>query len=357
MKHSSQSSFIGFVIPLGTRQIQIEEQLAFGNSQTTLLKGVDKATGEVFGIKHYDFSRNNRKQVEKRFWREAQSLFSLSSHPSFLSFSASTCFLDSSFPAGWIVMELAQGGTLAQLFKLMKRQEERHEKKMPLLTIASFMEALLEGIVRLEEVEMIHCVLNPEKILLCCPSEAPLQFCSGKTSVLSGKNIRISGLSNLKTVPELKSLPPSANLHGLYAAPEEVSSLEPQKRALYSLGLILYELIMGKLPEPLLDILNDSSPSTVKNKALHEVKQRTECFDFPLGQIEVEKEALLHNFVRGLTQKDPKKRISSKAAVNLLNKLKTSLSAESGNNPLAETMHMEFDPSRVAVVDENIEKK
>ena len=162
--------------------------------------------------------------IRERFRREAKAAQKLA-HPNIIEI-----FDQGETPDGslYLVMELLRGETLAQVVERGK------------LTIARTLPIAIQiarALARAHDLEVIHRDLKPENIFL---SEGPestdwvkiLDFGIAR----SMQDTRLTGAGEVFGTPE-------------YMAPERISSIDAGPSAdLYSLGVILYEMLSGQLP-------------------------------------------------------------------------------------------------------------
>ncbi len=160
----------------------------------------------------------------ERFRREAKSAQKLS-HVNIIEI-----FDQGELPEGgvYLVMELLEGGTLADLLDFGKVALDR--------TLCIGIQ-IARALARAHDFEVIHRDLKPENIFLAKQADGSdlvklLDFGIAR----SMEDTRLTGMGEVFGTPQ-------------YMAPERISSIDAGHAAdLYSLGVILYEMLTGRLP-------------------------------------------------------------------------------------------------------------
>jgi serine/threonine protein kinase len=199
------------VLAAGTQlgPYRIEAQIGAGG-MGTVYRAVDTRLGRVVAIKIAADRFSERFQLEAR-------IISTLNHPNI-------CTLYDVGP-NYLVMEFIEGSTLAAELK-----------KGPLVPkIAARYGAQIAGAVaEAHSLGIVHRDLKPSNIMLTRHGVKVLDF--GLAKVLS-----VTGITETNAVMGTPA----------YMAPEQVDGREPSSVAdLFALGLVLYEMIAGKLPFP-----------------------------------------------------------------------------------------------------------
>lgn len=180
----------------------------------------------------------------------------------------------------FFAMELVEGESLAAILS-------RRGKLPPDLAI-EYGRQIAEALSYLHERELIHAKLTPEKILIT--PDHRVKICD----VRLNRSRRRRWDSH-----RLKELDLAA-----YLAPEQFSSGATAKSDLYSLGILLYEMVTGKLPQTL-----DSLGKMAKFKQQAQPPSMTrQWLDCPIW---------LDKIVQQMLQPNPKKRPHSAKSVGL----------------------------------------
>jgi serine/threonine protein kinase len=185
----------------------------------TVFCGSDRTTGQLFALKGLDHLRFSTQSLLK----ELAILVRLN-HPNIVSFHG----LEYSSTGRYIVMEYCQGGTLRQL--LMAKVE------LSLIQRLRLVQAILKGIEHTHQSGVIHCDLKPENILLDVTAQ--------------GWNAKIAdfGVSHFMTKHGSKSDSSGDTGSPAYMAPERFYGRYSPESDLYSIGVLLYELVSGQRP-------------------------------------------------------------------------------------------------------------
>jgi serine/threonine protein kinase len=274
------------VIAAGTRlgPYRIEGQIGAGG-MGTVYRAIDTRLGRVVAIKIAS------ERYSERFQNEARAISTLN-HPN-------VCTLYDVGP-NYLVMEFIEGSTLwAEI------------KKGPLApeTAARYGAQVAGALAEAHSLGIVHRDLKPGNIMLTRHGVKVLDF--GLAKMLS-----VSGITQTDAVMGTPA----------YMAPEQVDGREPGTRAdLFSLGLVLYEMAVGKLPFPgasLGQMLSSGAQTSVPAPS-------RERAGVPAG---------LDPLVARLLEKDPAKRPQTASVVaRELSALADKLAAPPRSSPLRPT--------------------
>lgn len=199
------------VIPPGAQlgPYKIEAQIGSGG-MGTVYRAVDTRLGRVVAIK----IASERYSV--RFQFEAQAISTLN-HPNI-------CTLHDVGPT-YLVMEFIDGSTLAAELK---------KGPLPPETAARYGAQIANALAEAHSLGIIHCDLKPPNIMLTRHGVKVLDF--GLARILDSTSVTRTGA--VMGTPA-------------YMAPEQAEGIEPGSATdLFSLGLVLYEMSVGRLPFP-----------------------------------------------------------------------------------------------------------
>lgn len=184
-----------------------------------VFQAVDQETGQIFALKDLDQIGYST----KKFLREMSYLVSLR-HPNIVSFQG----LEHHSTGRYLVMDYCDGGTLRQLME--------SENKLDLNTSLQFILDILAGLAHAHQQGIIHCDIKPENILL----------------KLEGQKLiaKISDFGIARLIAEADLMRQSGGYTGspAYMAPERFYGRFSAASDLYSVGIILYELITQERP-------------------------------------------------------------------------------------------------------------
>ncbi len=177
---------------------------------------------------------------QKRFVREAQLIASLR-HPNIVQLFDFDIADDRAF----MVMEYLNGGTLRTELKRL----QQNGQLLPLNRVEHIVLNLADGLSYAHRLGAIHCDLKPANILFDADGE-PVIGDFGIARLLSDAN-QASRTGGVTGTPN-------------YMSPEQVSGKPVSRESdLYSLGVILFELLTGRVP------FSADSPAAVMEKHLH----------------------------------------------------------------------------------------
>src|SRR6187399_563625 len=162
--------------------------------------------------------------IRERFRREAKAAQKLA-HPNIIEI-----FDQGELPDGslYLVMELLEGETLADVLE---------HGKVPLERGLPIMIQIARALARAHDLEVIHRDLKPENIFLArLPNGTDFVKLLDFGIARSMQDVRLTGLGEVFGTPQ-------------YMAPERITSIDAGPQAdLYSLGVIMYEMVTGKFP-------------------------------------------------------------------------------------------------------------
>lgn len=244
------------------------------SGMATIFKATDHTTGEEVAIKVPFLQFESSPGFYSRFIREGE-IGERLQHPYLLKFIPVE---NRSRP--YLVMEFLRGHTLAHQLKgvLPLPQEDA-------LGIAS---RICEALIYLHENRVIHRDLKPQNVMIC--SDGSIRIFDFGISKSIGKRFTFTGFTPAIGTPE-------------YMAPEQVLGRRGDQRTdLYSLGAMLYEMAVGKIP-----FAGDHEDVFVAMNARVTGDPKAPCQENPRLSKEVE-EIILHAMER-----DPAKRYQSAA--------------------------------------------
>jgi len=212
----------------------------------------------------------------QRFYSEAQHAAKLS-HPNIVN----VYDVGREGDAYYIVMELVDGATLAEMIE--------HDARLPEAVAIDFATQICSGLAYAHRQGLLHRDVKPANILIT------------KDDVVKISDFGIARAVTTQTVTMTQAGMVMGSVY--YISPEQAQGLELHETSdLYSLGIILYQMLTGKLP------YTGESPITV---ALKHVSH-------PVPSADAEDPAVspaLAVIVRKLMQKDPQARFASASDV------------------------------------------
>ena len=215
-----QDPLIGVTI---AGRYQIEEVLGQGG-MATVYAARHRLVDRPCAVKVMSPQYTRNEVIRERFRREAKAAQKLA-HPNIIEI-----FDQGETPDGlvFLVMELLQGETLADVLE---------HGKVPLDRGLPIMIQIARALARAHDLEVIHRDLKPENIFL-----ARLPNGTDQVKLLDFGIARSMQDSRLTGAGEVFGTPQ-------YMAPERITSIEAGPAAdLYSLGVIIYEMVTGTFP-------------------------------------------------------------------------------------------------------------
>jgi eukaryotic-like serine/threonine-protein kinase len=196
----------------------------------------DLILDRIVAVKILRSEFSNDEQFIKRFHREAESATSLN-HPNIVSIYDVGEEEDTYF----IVMEYVEGKTLKDLIK--------EQGRIPIEQSLSIMKQITSAITHAHDHHIIHRDIKPHNILLNRDGEAKVT------------DFGIAMAMTSATITHTNSVLGSVH----YFSPEQArGGITNEKSDIYSLGIVLYEMVTGELP------FSGESPVTVALKHLQE---------------------------------------------------------------------------------------
>ncbi|HEX3854172.1 MAG TPA: protein kinase [Polyangiaceae bacterium] len=208
---------------------QIEEVLGQGG-MATVYAARHRLVDRPCAVKVMSAQYTRNEVIRERFRREAKAAQKLA-HPNIIEI-----FDQGETPDGlvYLVMELLQGETLADLLE---------QGKVPLERGLPIMIQIARALARAHDLEVIHRDLKPENIFLARGPNGTDQVKLLDFGIArSMQDSRLTGAGEVFGTPQ-------------YMAPERITSIEAGPSAdLYSLGVIIYEMVTGTFPFDAIDI-------------------------------------------------------------------------------------------------------
>jgi beta-lactam-binding protein with PASTA domain len=252
---------------------QIGERIG-GGGMALVYRAKDLQLGRDVAVKVLRGQFGSDEDFIRRFRREAHNAASLS-HPNVVQI----------FDVGheddqyFIVMELVEGQTLKELIQ--------RQRPLPILDVCRIAVEVLSALDTAHRQHIIHRDIKPHNILIAR---------NGRAKVT---DFGIAHATTTDTVTHTGSILGSAH----YFSPEQANGLPTGEKAdLYSLGVVLYEMVTGALP------FQGDSPITV---ALKHLRNRPVPPSQLNGEVPVELEAII---LKAL-EKEPNDRFESAEAM------------------------------------------
>jgi beta-lactam-binding protein with PASTA domain/predicted Ser/Thr protein kinase len=220
---------------LGNRY-RIEERIG-GGGMSVVFRATDLQLGRDVAVKVMRPHLANDEDFVRRFWREAQNAAALS-HPNLVKIydvgrDGENCF---------IVMELISGRTLKQLIQ--------EQGPLPIDQAVKIAVQILDALGHAHQQKIIHRDVKPHNVLIA------------RDGTVRVTDFGIARATTTDTVTHTGSILGSAH----YFSPEQANGYPAtEKSDLYSLGVVLYEMVTGRVP------FQGESPITVAIKHIREV--------------------------------------------------------------------------------------
>lgn len=193
----------------------------------TVWKAIDRVTGTPVAVKRLD----PRAGRGSDFYRELRAMFALD-HPHVVRI----INLQESSGFRYLILEYCAGGNLRAVLSRARRNKNQCSAPW----VSAVVSALAEALTAAHRQGLAHRDLKPENVLFAGTFSTPFPR---PTSV----KLADFGLARLLARPE------NGVLHGLtgspaYMAPEQFSGVITPASDIYSLGVMVYELLTGDLP-------------------------------------------------------------------------------------------------------------
>jgi serine/threonine-protein kinase len=199
------------------------EELVARSDTASIFRGTDLRRSLEVAIKIPHPEVEGDELFFQRFRRE-QSICQKLDHPAVVK-----AFEDQDRSQLYIVMELAQGKLLRQVL--------REQKKLPVQRAVKIALAICEALEYVHAQRVVHRDLKPENIMVDAEDRIKL-IDFGIASESGAPRLTFGKLSQVMGTPD-------------YISPEQVKGKRGDARAdIYALGVILYEMLTGKIPFP-----------------------------------------------------------------------------------------------------------
>lgn len=183
--------------------------------------------GRVFALKQIHADLSSDATLRKQFLREARLASSLS-HPNIVSV---VDFGEDPEMGAYMVMELLDGAPLSDRFK--------RKNLMSIRQACDFVSQIADALHYIHGKGIVHCDVKPENILLCkMPTKQRRKW-----------SIKLLDFGLAHAQSASQSVRDAINGTPPYMAPETVMGHAPTPSSdIYSLGIVLYQLVTGRLP-------------------------------------------------------------------------------------------------------------
>ena len=219
LEHSSMSS----VRPGSQLDHYVIEELVARSDTASIFRGTDLRRSLEVAIKIPHPEVEGDLLFYKRFCRE-QAICQKLDHPAVVK-----AFEDEDRSQLYIVMELARGRLLRQVLI--------EQRKLPVARAVKITLAICEALEYIHTQRVVHRDLKPENIMVDAEDRIKL-IDFGIASESGAPRLTFGKLSQVMGTPD-------------YISPEQVKGRRGDARAdIYALGVILYEMLTGKIPFP-----------------------------------------------------------------------------------------------------------
>ncbi|MBU1166940.1 serine/threonine protein kinase [Patescibacteria group bacterium] len=337
---------LGTQIDISDFRVTLKRQIGIGAS-SIVFEGEDESIQRPIAIKTSFF--NSVKDPEyQAFVDEVENLGLIGNHPHILAYYGHACVTrEEDTPlSGWIALEYARGDTVARLIESTRSSD----RLLPLLTALSIAKGVALAISYLERKGLVHADIKPENCFLCCTPTELENYNAGQVKAgIKTEHIKL-GDFGITSLPEIyhKRYIEDKRLHGtpLYIAPEQIlGNIVPGKTDLYSLGVMLYQMVTGGFPKEIHEIIGrtyESSKDQFSTMMVHRLLEPT--LTLPPNVVHQKNYAfLLNDLIIRLTAKDPADRPSPAEVINNLSVIQVGLSKSN----LSETQRFSSRTSRI----------
>ena len=207
---------------------QIEDVVGEGG-MATVYRATHKLVDRPCAIKVMSPNYTGNEVIKERFRREAKAAQKLA-HPNIIEIFDQGETGDGSL---YLVMELLEGETLADV---VERGKVKLDSSLPILI------QIARALARAHDLEVIHRDLKPENIFLAHGDDEVRVVLLDFGIARSTQDMRLTGAGEVFGTPQ-------------YMAPERIMSTDAGPPAdLYALGVIMFEMLTGRLPFDAADV-------------------------------------------------------------------------------------------------------
>jgi serine/threonine protein kinase/tetratricopeptide (TPR) repeat protein len=244
---------------------KILEEIGAGGMGEVYLAEDTKLKREV-ALKFLPREYTKDKQVKERFEREAQAAAALN-HPNIVTIYEINEHEDQTY----IAMEYVEGSTL---------KDKIASRPLPLADVLEFTKQICDGLQKAHQAGIVHRDIKPQNIIINK---------DGQVKILD------FGLAKLKGVSQLtKESSTLGTIH--YLSPEQALGKDVDHRTdIWSLGVVLYEMLTGKLP-----FKGDYEQAVLYSILNENIK--------PISDLRSNTDPILESIINQCLDKDPKAR-------------------------------------------------